>query len=263
MLKISIITVTYNSAKTLEDTLSSVMKQSYGNIEYIIIDGGSTDHTMEMVQPFRSRIAHVVQEPDNGIYDALNKGIMLATGDIIGILHSDDVFNSTDTIAHVMQDFSTLSVDSVYGDLVYINYENSRIVRYWESGDFYPRRLKFGWMPPHPAFYVKKSIYQKYGLFDTSYKISADYDLMLRFLYHGKISTVYLPEVLVKMRCGGTSNKNLKNILVKSREDLRAIRTNDLGGFYTLACKNLFKLPQLLRRPKYWNRSESVCPSEY
>ena len=246
-MKVSVITIAYNSGKSIADAIKSVMEQTYPNIEYIIVDGQSTDNTMDIVQSFGARITKQISEPDKGIYDALNKGIRLAEGDVVGFLHSDDIFASPDVIADVVALFSEKQTDSVYGDLQYV-YKNdtSRVFRNWKAGVFSMKKLRFGWMPPHPTFYVKKQVYDQHGLFDTSFKIAADYESMLRFLGKHRITTVYLPRVMVKMRIGGASNRSLKNIIRKSREDLRAMKVNSFGNIVTLAGKNFRKLNQFL-----------------
>jgi glycosyltransferase len=247
-MKITIITATYNSEKYLQNTIDSVLNQSYKSIEYIIVDGKSTDKTCEILKIYNQKI-RTISEPDYGIYDALNKGIKAATGDIIGFLHSDDVYYSNNVIEKVIQTFEKNNTDSVYGDLNYVlKNDISKVIRYWKSGNFDINQLKKGWMPPHPTFFVKKEIYEKYGFFNTSLQISADYDLMLRFLFQHRISISYIPEVLVKMRIGGKSNQNIQKILQKMREDYKSIVNNQVGGIKTLLYKNLRKLPQFLNR---------------
>ncbi len=246
-MKISIITIAYNSGHSIADAIQSVLAQTYPNIEYVIVDGKSKDNTVEVVKSFGDRISQFVSEPDKGIYDALNKGIKMATGDIIGFMHSDDLFASDDIIEKVAALFVKHDVDSIYGDLQYV-YKNdtNKVLRYWRSGDFSIRKLKMGWMPPHPTFYVKKKVYDQYGLFNTNFRIAADYDTMLRFLGKYRISTMYLPEVMVKMRVGGASNRSLKNIIRKSKEDMQAIRDNQFGTVFTLAFKNIRKVTQFI-----------------
>lgn len=246
-MKISVITIAYNSGHSISDAIDSVLSQTYNDIEYIIVDGKSKDNTVEVVKSYGSRISKFVSEPDKGIYDALNKGIRMATGDVIGFMHSDDLFASEDILAKVAEIFNTNDVDSVYGDLQYV-YKNdtNKVLRYWKSGRFSLRRLKMGWMPPHPTFYVKKKVYDNYGLFNTDFRIAADYDTMLRFLGKHRISTYYLPEVMVKMRVGGASNRSLKNIIKKTKEDMKAIQDNNFGSFFTLVFKNLRKVKQFI-----------------
>jgi glycosyltransferase len=258
-MKFSIITAVHNSKDTIEDCLSSVALQTYGNVEHIIIDGGSTDGTLEIIKNeklkkpaphlFRGQNLKVVSEPDSGIYDALNKGIKLATGDVIGLLHADDVYHDENVLAKVAQKFEHENTDSVYGDLVYVDKQNlNKVIRYWKAGIFTENSLLKGWMPPHPAFFVKKQIYDKYGLFDTNLKIAADYDMILRLLGRHKISTANLPEVLVKMRWGGKSNKSILNVLQKSYEDYQALQKNNFqNAALILLQKNLSKLSQFFK----------------
>lgn len=247
-LKISLITTSYNSAASIRDTIESVLAQDYENIEYIIVDGNSTDHTMDIVHSYGDQITRSISEPDEGLYDALNKGINLAGGDVIGFVHSDDILASRDVIKNIAKTFSEQKTDSVYGDLLYVHKENTaKTLRYWKAGEFSLRKLKRGWMPPHPAFYVKKEIYGKYGKFDLNFKIAADYDSILRFLWKYRISTHYLPEIIVKMRIGGQSNKNIKNILQKSREDIRAMNNNSIQPFPAILIKNISKIQQFFK----------------
>jgi glycosyltransferase len=246
-MKISIITIAYNSGHSIADAINSVLSQTYTDIEYIIVDGKSKDNTVEVVKSFGDRISKFVSEPDKGIYDALNKGVRMATGDVIGFMHSDDLFASDTIIEKVAEIFKNHDTDSLYGDLQYV-YKNdtNKVLRYWKSGKFTIGRLRRGWMPPHPTFYVKKKIYDLHGVFNTDFRIAADYDTMLRFLGKYRITTHYLPEVMVKMRVGGASNRSLKNIIKKSKEDMKAIRDNEFGSVLTLVLKNLRKLTQFI-----------------
>jgi glycosyltransferase len=243
-MKVSIITVAYNSAATIANTLASVAEQTHADIEHIVIDGRSTDATMAIVEQHRAGLAHVVSEPDLGIYDAMNKGIALATGRIVGFLNADDVLNDADAVASIAA-AAAASADVVYADLVYVrNDDLRRVVRRWRSGAFHRSRLRFGWMPPHPTFYVRRSLLQEIGGFDTSLRIAADYDLMLRCLARPATTVAYLPQVVVRMRTGGVSNATLASMMRKSREDLLALRRHRVGGWMTLLAKNLRKLPQ-------------------
>lgn len=247
-MKVSIITVTYNSAKTLQRTLDSVQEQTYGNIEHILVDGDSTDGTLDIIKANEQHIARYVSEPDEGIYDAINKGIKMATGSIIGILNSDDVLSNEFVIEQIVRNLRRQKADIAYGDLVYVDREDGdRIVRYWRSNKFKRRQLYFGWMPPHPTMYVRRQVYEDCGLYSTALRISADYDFMLRVLRHDKYKKVYIPQVLVRMAMGGISNRNIRTMWLKSREDYRVLRFNDVGGLITLVCKNLRKLVQFLR----------------
>lgn len=246
-MKISIITAVYNNESQIATAIESVLNQTYSDIEYIVIEGGSKDGTMDVVKRFKTRIATIVSEPDKGIYDALNKGIKLATGDVVGFMHSDDIYASDEVIAHVAQQFADETVDTVYGDLQYVRKDDpSKVVRYWKSNSFDIEQLKRGWMPPHPTVYLRRSVYEQYGLFDTSFRIAADYDFMLRIFSDNERVSRYIPEVLVKMRVGGESN-SIKNYIRKWNEDYRALQRNNMGGIRVLATKNLSKLKQFLK----------------
>lgn len=247
-MKISIITSVYNNHETISEAIESVLSQNYPDIEYIIVDGGSNDGTVEIVQSYGERITKFVSERDRGIYDGLNKGVGLATGDVIAFLHSDDVYASADIIALVAKEFEKGDVDGVYGDLVYTpKNDTSKVLRYWKSKKFEIKMLRSGWMPAHPTLFLKRSVYEKFGEFDLSFKIAADYDFMLRVL-KGGIHVSYIPHVLYKMRVGGESNKSLKNIMLKSKEDLKALKKNNIGGVFTLLIKNLSKIKQFVRK---------------
>ena len=218
MLKISIITVCFNSAETIEDSIRSVGRQKDIDVEHIVIDGASTDSTIDIIKRHKS-IFRFISEPDKGIYDAMNKGIALATGDVIGTLNADDFYANENVLKEVAQIFMDSSIDACFGDLVYVNQENTnKIVRYWKSRDYIPGLFKAGWMPAHPTFFVRKSVYERLGGFDLDYKIAADFELLFRFIEQNNIKTKYLPKVLVKMRLGGTTNKNLSNILRQNKE---------------------------------------------
>lgn len=246
-MKFSIITVVWNNKDTIKDALDSVLVQTYKNIEYIIIDGASTDGTVEIIQSYDNKIIKFISEKDNGIYDGLNKGLNLATGDVIAFLHSDDLYSSVNIINDIVNVFKCdNTLDGIYGDLVYTTKNNTnKILRYWKSTDFNKSLLVKGWMPAHPTFVLKKEIYMKYGGFDLNFKIAADYDFMLRVLNAG-IKVKYIPKVLYKMRVGGESNKSIKNIILKSKEDLKALKKNNIGGIYTLIYKNFSKIRQFI-----------------
>jgi glycosyltransferase len=245
-MKISIITAVYNNKEFLEEAIKSVLSQTYSKIEYIIVDGGSTDGSVDIIRKYESKIFMWISEPDKGIYDALNKGTKLATGDVIGHLHSDDIYAGDTIIQKTADLFIQKQCDSVYGDLVYVDKVNlNKVLRYWRAEDFDYSFLKKGWMPPHPTFFLKRSLYEKFGSFEQSLKISADYELILRMLGKNRISTCYLPEVLIKMRMGGKSNKSIANIIRKSYEDYKALKMNMFHfPLYVLFLKNLRKLPQ-------------------
>lgn len=248
-MKISVITAVYNNQATLADALDSILAQDYRNTELIVVDGASTDGTLEVIQRYAGQLAQIVSEPDRGIYDALNKGIRLATGDIVGFLHSDDIFADNQVLTRIAAALANPSVDACYGDLCYVRQDKpERVVRYWRAGRYHPRLLARGWMPPHPTFYARRELYERFGGFDLNYRIAADYDCLLRFLGKGHIHCAYIPEVLVHMRLGGISNRSLPNLLRKSREDYRALRQNQIDGFSALLLKNLRKVPQFFKR---------------
>jgi glycosyltransferase involved in cell wall biosynthesis len=249
-MKVSIITVSYNSQSTIEQTILSVLEQTYQNIEYIIIDGASTDGTQQIIQQYRHKIEIVVSEKDKGIYDAMNKGISLATGDIIGILNSDDMYANTNAIQDVVNKLTETNAPALYADLVYVDKNNSeKIKRYWKSGPFKRSKFKWGWMPPHPTVFIRKEFYQKFGLFNLSLKSAADYELMLRFFYKENLVLAYLPQVITKMRTGGESNATVKNRLNANKEDHAAWKINGLSPMWlTLYFKPLRKIPQFIFR---------------
>jgi len=250
-MKVSIITAVYNGVETIEGCIKSVVGQNYPDIEHIIIDGGSTDGTLDVIKKYGDSIAKVISEPDSGIYDAMNKGIKLATGDVIGFLNSDDFYASNEVLEKVADVFRKYDVDSCYGDLVYVDKNiTTKVIRYWKSGEYKMDLFRYGWMPPHPTFFARKMIYDKFGCFNTNFKIASDYELMLRFLERYKISVMYIPEVLVKMRLGGKSNRSIKNIFFQSLEDYRAWTINGLKGrLRAVLLKKLRKTLQFIFKP--------------
>jgi glycosyltransferase involved in cell wall biosynthesis len=245
-LKISIITVTYNSGSTVEQTILSVIDQTYKDIEYIIVDGKSTDNTLKIVEKYKDKISKILSEKDKGLYDALNKGIEMASGDVIGILHSDDFYIDTSVVQKYADTFLKNNSDSAYSDLYYVDKTNTdKIIRKWKSGRYAFGSFINGWMPPHPTFFVKKEIYQKFGKFNLEFKSAADYELMLRFIHKNKISISYLPEYTVKMRVGGKSNVTVQNRVNANLEDRKAWEVNGLKPrFYTLYLKPFRKILQ-------------------
>jgi glycosyltransferase involved in cell wall biosynthesis len=245
-MKFSIITVCYNSEATLEHAIRSVAAQDFPNTEYIVVDGGSTDSSLEIISRYKSNIGQFVSEKDEGIYHALNKGIALATGDVIGILHSDDFYASNGALSAVAKCFAETHADAVYGDLQYVGKDNpDKIFRNWISGPYKEGMFIKGWMPPHPAFFAKRECFSRFGAFNTQFRTAADYELMLRFIHKNKIRLAYLPQVLVKMRVGGKSNVSLMNRLKANREDRLAWKVNQLQpGLFTLLFKPLSKLKQ-------------------
>ena len=251
-MKISIITPSLNSVDIIEGAIKSVLSQNYPNIEYIIIDGGSTDGTVEVINKYKNKINKFVSEPDRGVYDGMNKGIKLATGDIVGILNSDDVYADDKVIERVVAEMTKKNVDVCWGNLVYVGAKNiDKVIRYWKSSGYKEGKFKKGWMPPHPTFFVKKWVYDKYGLFNLDFPISADYELMLRFLERHKIKSCYIPQILVKMRIGGQSNKSIKNIIKGNIECYRAWKINGLkANPLIFFFKPLSKVTQYFKRSK-------------
>lgn len=257
-MKISIITAAWNSEDSIGHAQSSLAAQDYprADIEWIVIDGASTDRTVERIKAGEFQPDKLLSEPDNGIYDALNKGIKMASGDFVGFLHADDFLASSTVLNRISCALENSGAEAVYGDLQYVRpLDNGEygIVRHWESGIYYRRKLRWGWMPPHPTLYIKRETYERVALengeyFDTSYTCAADYDFMMRIFSKYEVEPAYLRMVLVKMCIGGVSNRSLKHIVTKSREDWRAIRENNVGHIHTLVWKNLGKLSQFLIR---------------
>ena len=243
-IKVSIITVTYNSASTIADTIKSVLSQTYQNIEYIVIDGASKDNTIDIVKSYSKKFENRlkwISEPDNGIYDAMNKGINIATGDIIGILNSDDFYTQNNIIEKVVECFNTDDIDAVYGDIHFINAKNpNKCTRYYSSKGFKTWKLRFGFMPAHPSFYIKRDVMLKAGLYKTDYKIGADYEMMVRLLYKNKIKNKYLPMDFVTMRSGGTSTKNISSKITLIKEDVRGCMENGMYTNVLLICTKFF-----------------------
>jgi len=251
-MKVSIITVVYNNAKTIKDAIESVLNQTYKNIEYIVIDGGSTDGTVEIIKSYGGKINKFISEKDNGLYDAMNKGISLASGCVVGILNSDDFYASNDILEIVANEFVTKDIDCLYGDLEYVGEDDiNKVMRYWKSKPYKEGLFQKGWHPPHPTFFVKRECYEKYGVFNLDFKIAADYELMLRFLEKYKLKSTYVPRTFVKMRVGGESNKSLSNIIKANIESYKAWKVN---GLYInplmFLLKPLSKVLQLFRRNK-------------
>lgn len=247
-LKISLITACFNSESTIRHTLESVQAQSYRNVEYIVVDGGSSDRTLSILQDYRNSISTLISGPDKGIYDALNKGIAAATGDYIGFMHSDDTFAHNQVLTRIADNAE--GYDAVYGDLDYVSLANpDRVVRHWRSKAFSPMLLKRGWMPAHPTLYMRKALYDEFGGFDLDFKISADYESILRYFSIPGFSALYLPETLVRMKLGGASNGSLKSLVRKTREDYFALRRNNIHfASIAVAWKNISKLRQFVER---------------
>lgn len=249
-MKISIITATYNSAAHVEDCITSVNNQSFENINHIIIDGKSTDETINIINALPNRVTNIVSEPDRGIYDAMNKGIKCASGDIIGILNSDDFYSSEKIVSAVVGVFEKTGCDAVYGNLDFVDAEKTeKVIRHWNSKRYKDGSFTKGWHPPHPTFFVKKEVYEKYGTFDISLDVSADFELMLRFIEKHRIHAEYLNEVLVKMRYGGESTGSLSKIIEGNRNILKAFRKNGIyvSPFYPIV-RLLPKIKQFITR---------------
>lgn len=245
-MKVSIITVTYNSAKYVDDCINSVIRQNYSNIEYIVIDGNSTDGTLDIIKKYSPHITKWVSEEDNGMYDALNKGMQLATGDVVGILNSDDVLASADVIWEIVNCFQQNNVDSLYGDLVYVDpFDMQKVLRFWKGLPYDRNRFKYGWMPAHPTFYFRRELFQKFGGYESRYFTAADFEFMSRYLYRFKISSFYLPKLLVKMRAGGASNESFYGRLRANRRDYLAMKNNKIPfPLIVSILKPLSKMPQ-------------------
>lgn len=246
-MKISIVTAVYNRRATIAQAIASVQAQTWPHVEHLVIDGASTDGTLAVVERARHQRMRLVSEPDTGIYDALNKGVALATGDVVGLMHSDDFFAHCRVLEKVAAAFGAVDALAAYGDLDYVSAEDeTRIVRRWRSGTYEPAKLRRGWMPPHPALFLRREVFERHGAYDTRFRIAADYDAILRWFSREDLRPVYIPEVLVKMRLGGESNRSVRKILRKTGEDYRALRINGVGGIGALALKNLSKVGQFV-----------------
>ena len=251
-MRISIITVVFNNVATIADAINSVVSQTYPDIEYIVIDGSSTDGTVELINEFKDRISIFISEPDKGIYDAMNKGIKLASGDIIGILNSDDVYYDNSVLNKVVNTFENPLIDACYSDLFYVDRTDlNKVIRYWKSCDYKEELLKEGWISPHPTFFARRNLYEKYGDFDLNYKLAADFELMIRFMCRYKIRTKYIPEVFVKMRIGGDTNKSMSNILKQNIEIYNALLKHNINvnAFYFFMNKFIARFLQFVAKP--------------
>lgn len=246
--KVSIITVVLNNADTIGEAMDSVLGQDYPNLEYVVVDGQSTDGTLDIITSYGERVHQLVSGKDGGLYFAMNKGLSLANGEIIGILNADDVYKHAGVVSAMVKQMLTTGADTGYGDLQYVKRDNLKhVTRHWRSGSFRRSAFLYGWMPPHPSFFVKKTVYEKYGLFNTEFRTAADYELMLRFLFKYNVSTCYVPEVLVLMRQGGESNKALSNRMKANHEDRKAWAINGLRmPFFTTLLKPIRKIPQFI-----------------
>ena len=248
-MKISLVTAVYKSAATVGEAIASVANQTHVDLEHVIVEGASNDGSIEAVKRAGHDRMLLISEPDDGIYDALNKGIKHATGDVVGFIHSDDFLAHEAVLARIAEAFEDPSVEAVFSDLDYVSQaDTSRIIRHWSTGPFHPGRLKYGWMPAHPTLYLRREVYERFGSYDKDFGISADYDFILRYFSQTTGKSVYIPEVLYKMRLGGVSNRNWAKVRQKMGEDLLAIRRNRVGGLHTLILKNLSKVGQFLVR---------------
>jgi glycosyltransferase involved in cell wall biosynthesis len=249
-MKVSIITVCFNIADTIEDTIKSVLSQDYESIEYIVVDGGSTDGTLDITDRYKNNIAKLISEPDNGIYDAMNKGLSSSTGDIVATLNGDDVYAEKTTVSRMVEFIQQTSVDAAYGDLVYFNRNDpGHVKRYWRPGPYRKGAFCRGWVIPHPTFFCRKEIYEKFGYFNDTLQIAADFELMLRLIEKHRIKIGYLPEVIVKMRTGGRANV-LRGIIQGNKEILKSFRINGIRlSPWFFICKPITKISQLFARP--------------
>lgn len=250
-MKVSVITVCFNSAATIADTLRSVAEQDHADVEHIVVDGGSKDGTLEIIADTPNRIARLVSEPDRGIYDAMNKGIALATGDIVGFLNSDDVYAEAGSLAEIARAFDDPEVEACYGDVLFVAAnDSSRRVRYWRAGPCGPGRIAQGWMPPHPTFYVRRCVYEASGGFDIAYRLQADFEMAIRLVEIQKLNVCYLPRTLVRMRMGGASNASIRNVIRGNLDAYRAARKHRLPvGPLFMVRKVLSRIPQFFGRP--------------
>ncbi len=251
MTSVSIVTAVFNRETVIAGAIKSLQSQSHMDFEHLIIDGKSTDQTLSVIEKNTDARAKVWSAPDEGVYDALNKGFRLSTGDIVGILHSDDLFADAEVVGDVVRTFERTRADVVYGDLQYVSREDARrVIRHWTAGTYRAGRLRWGWMPPHPTFFIRRSLMSRIGDFDRAYRIAADYDFMIRCMREPGVAAAYIPRVLVRMRIGGESNRSLASIVRKSHEDWHVLRKNGFTGpqaAMALVSKNLRKLPQFIR----------------
>ena len=252
-MKVSIITVVYNRADVIRDTIESVLGQTYKNIEYIIIDGASTDSTMDVVNEYKDKISKIISEPDRGLYDAINKGIKEATGDVIGLIHSDDFYLDNLVIQRVVDTFKKENKHMLFADLLYIKGDNKdKVLRYYSTKNFTVKKLKYGFMPPHPTLFVKKEVYEKYGLYKIDYKIAADYEMFVRLLLVNKLSFSYIHLPIVKMRVGGVSSGGIRRKIECNIEVLRAIRSNGLKANHLVLLKKYpIKIIEIIKGHSY------------
>ena len=252
-MKVSIITTCYNREATLRGAIESVLEQDYPCIEYIVVDGASKDNSLAVINEYKNRIDKIISEPDKGMYEAINKGIRAATGDIIGLIHSDDFLFSSHTISDIVKTFEEQDADMIYGNGVFVDYDNINLmIRNWISGRYSKKNVINGWLPLHPTVYIKKECMDKWGLYDESYKIAADSDLLVRYLYEADLKVFYLNNYIVKMRMGGLSTDSGKTKL-KWGEDLRMYRSHGINPYWALKGKVLSKIPQFIKAKLPWS----------
>lgn len=252
-LKVSIITSCYNREATIQSAIESVLAQDYPNIEYIIVDGASKDNSMAIINRYADRISTIISEPDRGMYEAINKGIRAATGDVIGLLHSDDFFYAADTISRMVAEFEKTQADFIYGNGLFVDAEAaSQIVRNWISGTYTKAKVRRGWLPLHPTVYIRRECFSKWGLYDESFKIAADSDFLVRYLYETDLKVAYLNEYIVRMRMGGLSTDR-KRMKQKWAEDMRLYRAHGFNPYWALSLKIASKVPQFIQA-KFMNK---------
>lgn len=246
-MKVSIITSCYNRAKTIRGAIESVLAQDYHDIEYLVVDGASTDGSVEIIKEYEGRIAKIVSEPDHGMYEAINKGVRLATGDVIGLMHSDDFFYDSHVVSRIVEQLERTGADFLYGNGLFVNAENTdKVVRKWIGGDYRLWKVRHGWLPLHPTCYIRREVIEKRGLYNETYKIAADSDFLLRYLLGGDITVTYLDEYIVRMRMGGLSTDSEKRKQMW-REDIRMYHSHGLNPTITKIEKMIWKLPQFVR----------------
>lgn len=248
-MKISIITVVYNNEKTIKEAMQSVLSQTYSDIEYVIIDGKSKDNTVNLINDYKEKLGYFISEKDNGLYDAMNKGILACTGDVIGILNSDDLYQDSEVIAAVMEQFiNDIELDILYADLVYVKKDDTnRVIRKWKTKSYYSTFFENANVPPHPALFVRNKVYENIGLFDLQYKLAADYELMLRMFKKHEFKSKYFNKLVIKMRLGGATNQSFSNIVNQNKEVLKAWKNNGLQApFYLMPLRLLKRLAQFI-----------------
>ena len=246
-MKLSIITINRNNAQGLKKTMQSVVEQTSTDIEYIVVDGASTDGSLDIINTYKSRLSMIISEPDDGMYEAINKGIRMATGDIIGLVHSDDMLYDNQVISDIVREFEETKADFVYGDGIYVNANNlSNVVRNWKGGGYHRWKVRFGWLPLHPTCYIRRDVMMREGLYDESYKIAADTDLLVRYLYKVQLKVAYLHRRIIRMRMGGLSTDSEKRKLMWD-EDVRLYKAHGFAAIPTKLMKMMWKIPQFVR----------------